>query len=80
MVKFHQNLSKNKSLSCVLVLGTVNQLFREPEKPKLILEKKEAIVTAGGSAMLELQVKGYPKPKVTWTHEGKPIEPSGKYK
>lgn len=30
--------------------------------------------------MLELQVKGFPKPQVKWTHEGKPIEPSGKYK
>ena len=30
--------------------------------------------------MLELQVKGFPKPHVKWTHEGKPIEPSGKYK
>lgn len=30
--------------------------------------------------MLELQVKGFPKPKVKWTHEGKPIEPGGKYK
>lgn len=64
----------------VFLIGTVNQLFREPEKPQLIIEKREAIVNAGSSAMLELQVKGFPKPKVKWTHEGKPIEPSGKYK
>lgn len=70
-------------ISCsaeLTVHGTVNQLFREPEKPKLIVEKKEPIVTAGGSAMLELQVKGYPKPQVKWTHEGKTIEAGDKYK
>lgn len=70
-------------ISCsaeLTVHGTVNQLIREPEKPKLIIEKREPIVSVGGSAMLELQVKGYPKPQVKWTHEGKPIEPGGKYK
>ncbi|XP_063930937.1 obscurin isoform X4 [Zophobas morio] len=70
-------------ISCsaeLTVHGTVNQLVREPEKPQLIIEKREPVVTAGGSAMLELQVKGYPKPQVKWTHEGKPIEAGGKYK
>lgn len=70
-------------ISCsaeLTVHGTVNQLNREPEKPQLVVEKKEAVVTAGSSAMMELQVKGFPKPQVKWTHEGKPIEPSGKYK
>ncbi|KAK9877930.1 hypothetical protein WA026_020153 [Henosepilachna vigintioctopunctata] len=70
-------------ISCsaeLTVHGTVNQIFREPEKPKLIIEKKEPIVTAGGSAMLELQVKGYPKPIVKFTHNNKVIEASEKYK
>ncbi|XP_060519331.1 obscurin isoform X9 [Cylas formicarius] len=70
-------------ISCsaeLTVHGTVNQLFREPEKPKLIVEKRNPIVTAGNQAMLELQVKGYPKPQVKWSHDGKPIEPSSKYK
>ncbi|XP_018567720.1 obscurin isoform X4 [Anoplophora glabripennis] len=70
-------------ISCsaeLTVHGTVNQLFREPEKPSLTIIKKNPIVNVGGSAMLELQVKGYPKPSVKWTHEGKTIEASSKYK
>ncbi|XP_076264326.1 obscurin isoform X27 [Rhynchophorus ferrugineus] len=70
-------------ISCsaeLTVHGTVNQLFREPEKPKLIIEKKEPVVTAGSQAMIELQVKGYPKPQVKFTHDGKPIEAGSKYK
>lgn len=61
-------------------VGTVNQLFREPEKPTLVIEKREPIVNAGGSAMLELQVKGYPKPQVRFKHEGKSLEAGEKYK
>lgn len=76
-----QTTSGHISCSAELTVhGTVNQLFREPEKPKLIVEKREPVVTAGGSAMLELQVKGFPKPQVKWTHEGKAIEAGGKYK
>ncbi|XP_064214157.1 obscurin isoform X3 [Tribolium castaneum] len=70
-------------ISCsaeLTVHGTVNQLVREPEKPVLIVEKRNPVVNAGGSAMIELQVKGFPKPQVKWTHEGKPIEAGGKYK
>ncbi|KAL1518226.1 hypothetical protein ABEB36_001883 [Hypothenemus hampei] len=70
-------------ISCsaeLTVHGTVNQLFREPEKPRLIIEKREPIVTAGNQAMLELQVKGYPKPVVKFEHDGKQIEASTKYK
>ncbi|RZB39359.1 muscle M-line assembly protein unc-89-like [Asbolus verrucosus] len=70
-------------ISCsaeLTVHGTINQLAREPEKPQLIVEKREPIATVGGSAMIELQVKGYPKPQIKWTHEGKPIEAGGKYK
>lgn len=70
-------------ISCsaeLTVHGTVNQLFREPEKPTLIIEKREPIVTAGGSAMLELQVKGYPKPNIKVEHKGKEIEAGSKYK
>ncbi|VEN40604.1 unnamed protein product [Callosobruchus maculatus] len=70
-------------ISCsaqLTVHGTVNQLFREPEKPKLEFVKKDPCVNVGGSAMLELQVKGYPKPNVVWKHEGKVIEASQKHK
>ncbi|XP_023017381.2 obscurin isoform X4 [Leptinotarsa decemlineata] len=70
-------------ISCsaeLTVHGTVNQLFREPEKPTLIVIKKDPIVNVGGSAMLELQVKGYPKPNITFKHEGKTIESTKKHK
>ncbi|CAH0545690.1 unnamed protein product [Brassicogethes aeneus] len=70
-------------ISCsaeLTVHGTVNQLFREPEKPKLVIEKRDPIVNAGGSAMLELQVKGYPKPHVKVEHDGKECEVGSKYK
>lgn len=55
-------------------------MIREPTKPELITEVINSEVVAGGSAMLELQVKGFPKPIVTWTHDGKVIEPGGRYK
>lgn len=61
-------------------LGTVNQLNREPEKPTLVIESKEAIVSAGGTQMLELKCTGFPRPNVKFTHEGKPCEPGSKYK
>ncbi|XP_057667146.1 obscurin isoform X12 [Diorhabda carinulata] len=70
-------------ISCsaeLTVHGTVNQLFREPEKPQLIIIKKDPEVNVGGSAMLELQVKGYPKPNIKFMHEGKTIESSKKHK
>ncbi|CAH1108368.1 unnamed protein product [Psylliodes chrysocephalus] len=70
-------------ISCsaeLTVHGTVNQLFREPEKPKLVVIKKDPIVNVGGSGMLELQVTGYPKPNIKFMHEGKTIEASKKHK
>lgn len=76
-----QTSTGNISCSAELtVQGTVNQLAREPEKPKLVIEQREAHVSAGGSAMLELQCKGFPKPDITWKHDGKVVEPSGRYK
>ncbi|CAG9815903.1 unnamed protein product, partial [Phaedon cochleariae] len=70
-------------ISCsaeLTVHGTVNQLFREPEKPSLVVVKRDPVVNVGGSAMLELQVKGYPKPNIKFMHEGKTIEASKKHK
>lgn len=60
--------------------GQVNQLNREPEKPTLEIEAKEAIISAGGSHMIDMKCKGFPKPQVKFTHDGKPIEPGNKYK
>jgi hypothetical protein len=44
----------------------VKQLQKEPEKPSIVTESKTAEANIGGSAMLELKVKGYPKPDVQW--------------
>lgn len=62
------------------VQGSVQQLIREPEKPTLIIEHKEASASIGGTAMIELQYKGYPKPKVEWKHDGELIETDERHK
>lgn len=55
-------------------------MHREPQKPELVIEHKEAIVSCGGSAMLELVCKGYPKPSVVFKHDGKVIEADTRHK
>lgn len=76
-----QTSTGNISCSAELtVQGAVQQLLREPEKPTLVVEHKEASAGIGGTAMLELQYKGYPKPEVVWKHDGEVIEAGGKYK
>ncbi|XP_037043462.1 obscurin isoform X3 [Bradysia coprophila] len=76
-----QTCTGNISCSAELtVQGAVQTLLREPEKPSLIIEHKEASAGIGGTAMLELQYKGYPKPEVVWKHEGETIEAGGRYK
>lgn len=60
--------------------GAVHELHREPEKPSLVIEHREAIVSAGASAMLELVCKGYPKPNVVFKHKGKDIEADTRHK
>ncbi|XP_049294890.1 obscurin isoform X7 [Anopheles funestus] len=62
------------------VQGQVNQLMQEPSKPHLEVESKEALARIGGKALLEMKVKGYPKPEIVWRHEGTIIEPGGRYK
>lgn len=76
-----QTSTGNISCSAELtVQGAVQQLIREPEKPQLIIEHKEASASIGGTAMIELQYKGYPAPKIEWKHDGELIEASSKYK
>lgn len=62
------------------VQGAIQQLIREPEKPKLIIEHKEASASIGGTAMIELQYKGYPKPKIEWKHDGEVVETNDRFK
>uniref|UniRef100_A0A182J430 Muscle M-line assembly protein unc-89 n=1 Tax=Anopheles atroparvus TaxID=41427 RepID=A0A182J430_ANOAO len=62
------------------VQGQVNQLIQEPSKPHLEVEAQDALARIGGKALLEMKVKGYPKPEIVWRHEGTIIEPGGRYK
>ncbi|XP_026738493.1 obscurin isoform X2 [Trichoplusia ni] len=71
------------NISCsaeLTVQGAVHELHREPEKPSLIIEHREAIVSAGASAMLELQCKGFPKPNIVFKHNGKDVEADTRHK
>ncbi|XP_047531484.1 obscurin isoform X5 [Vanessa atalanta] len=71
------------NISCsaeLTVQGAVNFLHREPTKPQLVIEHREAIVSSGGSAMLELVCKGYPKPNVVFKHDGKVVEADTRHK
>ncbi|CAG4950620.1 unnamed protein product [Parnassius apollo] len=71
------------NISCsaeLTVQGAVYELHREPEKPTLVVEHREAVVAAGGSAVLELQCKGFPKPSVTFKHQGQLVEPDTRHK
>lgn len=76
-----QTSTGNISCSAELtVQGNVNQLMKEPAKPVLGSESKQSEVNAGGSAMLDLQVKGYPKPDIHWSKDGKEILAGGRIK
>ncbi|XP_068626397.1 obscurin [Battus philenor] len=71
------------NISCsaeLTVQGAVHELHREPEKPTLVIEHRTAVVSAGGSAMIELQCKGYPKPSVVVKHDGQLVEPDSRHK
>ena len=71
------------NISCsaeLTVQGSVNQLLKDPAKPVLGTESKQSEVNAGGSAMLDLQVKGYPKPDIKWTKDGQEIIAGGRIK
>ncbi|KZC06585.1 Muscle M-line assembly protein unc-89 [Dufourea novaeangliae] len=76
-----QTTTGNISCSAELtVQGAVHQLMKDPERPKLASEMKHSEVSAGGSAMLELQIRGYPKPDIRWTKDGHEIVAGGRYK
>ncbi|XP_014485518.1 PREDICTED: muscle M-line assembly protein unc-89-like isoform X3 [Dinoponera quadriceps] len=76
-----QTSTGNISCSAELtVQGAVNQLLKDPEKPKLQTDSKQSEVSIGGSAMLDLQVKGFPKPDIKWTKDGQEIAAGGRIK
>ena len=40
----------------------------------------DADSSAGGSAMLEFKMKGYPRPNMKWTKDGQEIKASDRFK
>ncbi|XP_054088791.1 obscurin [Zeugodacus cucurbitae] len=76
-----QTTTGNISCSAELtVQGAIQTLHREPEEPVLVIEHREANTTIGGTAILELQCKGFPKPGIQWKHDGEIIEVGEKHK
>ncbi|XP_037951991.1 obscurin isoform X2 [Teleopsis dalmanni] len=71
------NISCSAELS---VQGAVQTLYREPEKPTLVIEHRQANASVGGTAILELQCKGFPKPAVQFKHDDKLIEIDDRHK
>lgn len=41
-------------------------MIRQVEAPGIKAQLTDVEATEGGSAMLELKITGFPKPKVTW--------------
>lgn len=77
ILEYAGNISCSAELT---VQGAVNQLLKDPEKPKLQTDSQQSEVNVGGSAMLDLQVKGYPKPDIKWTKDGQEIVAGGRIK
>ncbi|XP_053597033.1 obscurin isoform X2 [Microplitis demolitor] len=76
-----QTSTGNISCSAELtVQGNVKQLMKDPCKPALGSESRQSEVSAGGSAMLDLQVRGFPKPDIKWSKDGKEIVAGGRIK
>lgn len=69
---------KDESSGTITVTSAV--IKKAPEAPTITANLSDVEVNEGASAMLELKVTGYPKPKVTWKHEGKVIEAGGRYR
>ena len=47
-----------------LITGTVN--YREPAAPTIEANMEDVEVNEGASAMLELKITGWPKPRIVW--------------
>jgi len=62
------------------VEGTVSQMLKAPEPPKILAQLTSAESSPGGSAMMELKMKGYPRPNIRWTKDGKPLEAGDRHK
>lgn len=65
--------------SC-LNAGAVHHLLREPEPPSFTMDLTDTEVSCGGSAMLELKFKGFPKPKMVWTKGDEVVTAGGRFR
>jgi hypothetical protein len=50
------------------------------EKPTILTSTQEVVALIGGSAVLEAQARGTPKPIISWSHAGQIIQPSSRFK
>ena len=55
-------------------------IFQEPEPPKILAALGDVDSSVGGSAMLELKMRGYPRPNVKWTKDGNAITAGDRFK
>ena len=53
---------------------------QEPEPPAIISAMGDVNSSVGGSAMLEFKMRGYPRPNIKWTKDGKPITAGDRHK
>jgi len=70
-------------ISCsaeLTVEGTVSHMLKTPEPPKVLTQMSPATCSPGGSAMMELKMKGYPRPNIKWTKDGKPLEAGDRHR
>ncbi|XP_054712056.1 obscurin-like isoform X2 [Uloborus diversus] len=71
--------SSGSKIACSAEL-TVQGVVRQVEAPGIKAELSDVEASEGGSAMLELKITGYPKPKVTWFHKDKEVSSGGRYR
>ena len=55
-------------------------MLKAPEPPKILAQLSSAESSPGGSAMMKLKMKGYPRPNIKWTKDGKPLEAGDRHK
>ncbi len=51
---------------------------QEPEPPQILAALGDVDSSIGGSAMLELKMRGYPRPNIKWSKDGVPVNIDGK--
>ena len=55
-------------------------MLKAPEPPKILAQLSSAETSPGSSAMMELKMKGYPRPNIRWTKDGKPLAAGDRHK